>query len=36
MPDAGPNEHELELPEAGPSAALTVKQSPAPSPLVVP
>ena len=36
MPDPGPNEQELEIPEAGPAAALTVNPSPAPPALLVP
>ena len=36
MPNQGPIDHKLELPEAAPSAALTVKLSPALPTLVVP
>ena len=36
MPNQGPNDHKLELPEAWPSAALTVKLSPALPAVVVP
>ena len=36
MPNPGPNERKLELPEASASAALTVQHSPAPPALLVP
>ena len=36
MPDPGPNEQSLELPEVSPSPPLTVQHSPAPPALVVP
>ena len=36
MPDSGPNQHKLELREVAPSAALTVKLSPALPAVVVP
>ena len=36
MPNQGPNDHKLELPKPGSSAALTVKLSPALPALVVP
>ena len=36
MPNQGPNERKLEIPEASSSAALTVQDSPAPPALVVP
>ena len=35
MLNQGPNEHKLEIPEAAPSAALTVKQFPSPPALLV-
>ena len=36
MPNQGPNDHKLELPKPGPSAALTVNPSPSPPVLLVP
>ena len=35
MLNHGPNEHKLEIPEAAPSAALTVQQFPSPPALLV-